>query len=104
MKAEISKEFSRLRKFGYRVINFNSGRALNKWMKDFVDIVVFNSRILVFVEVKTESTKDRLTIEQMNTAVMLSSLATRNKDVNYSQVKNLQQAKNLVDRILTGKL
>jgi hypothetical protein len=103
-KSKISTEFARLRDWGYTVINFNSGKALNEYMKGFVDIVIFNQRYLVFVEVKTTSTDDKLREGQKETAIKLSSISAMNKGVHYRTIITLAEAKKLVDNILGGKL
>lgn len=51
-KKEISKAFSRLREYGYRVFNFSANKRLSSGMKDFVDYVVFGQSKVYFVELK----------------------------------------------------
>jgi Holliday junction resolvase-like predicted endonuclease len=103
-KSDISKEFVKLKKFGYTVINFNSNKKFGSNMKGFVDLVLFNKKYLIMAEVKTAATKDTLSDEQKKAAADLSSIMAINKTFHYFQIKNLNDAKNLCGRILAGEL
>lgn len=100
MKKEISKTFGNLRKYGYKVINFNSSTRLNAGMKDFIDFCIFSSRVIIFVEVKLG--KDKLSEGQKETARMLSSVASLQTRIHYKTIRDLKSAKELHDLILRG--
>ena len=102
-KSDISKTFSQLRKFGYTVVNMNTKRALgSSGTKDFVDFCIFSKHYLVFIEVKIG--KDFLSEGQKDTAIKLSSLMAINKSIHYYQIRNLNEAKQLQERLLSKTL
>jgi Holliday junction resolvase-like predicted endonuclease len=103
-KSEISKAFVKLKQFGYSVLNFNSNRKFGSNMAGFVDSVIFNKKYFIAIEVKTTETKDKKSDEQKDTAEKLSSIMAINKTFYYFIVKNLNDAKGLVDKILSNKL
>jgi Holliday junction resolvase len=104
MKAEISKELKRLEDYGFDVFSFGDKRSLRRGQKGWLDNVILNNKYLIFIETKTTVTKDKLSLEQKKLASRLSNIAALNKTVYYIQLKSLQEAKNLVDRILQNKL
>ena len=102
-KGEISKEFARLRQFGFKVWNFNSNRAFKSgMMKDFVDHLITNGKYIVFAEIKIG--KDILSDGQKETAKYLSSASIHNKFTHYKLLTEMKQVKKLVDDLLGGKL
>ena len=101
-KSDISNEFAKLRNFGYTVLSFGSHKALSRHIKGFVDLVIFNSKQLIFIEVKVGH--DELSEVQKEIMTKLSSVATYNKTVHYRLITTLAEAKKLVENILSGKL
>jgi hypothetical protein len=101
-KKEVSEQFAKLTKFGYKVINFNSYKAMPTQMKNFVDHLIFNKKYFIAVEVKIG--KDELSDGQKDTAEKLSSVMAINKTFYYFNIKTLPEAKNLCDKILGNKL
>lgn len=51
-KKTISDTFAIIRKYGGKVYNFNSKKALTPGMKDFVDFVIIYRSSIYFIEVK----------------------------------------------------
>lgn len=104
MKAEIGKVFRKLESYRFKVKAFGDNRRGRKAMTGWVDIVIYNFKYLIMLEIKTELTKDKLTEEQKETAKLLSSIMAINKTVYYFQIKNLVEANKLFDRILKQDL
>ena len=103
-KAEIGKEFRRLEKFGWKVKNFGSNSKLKGHQSGFVDLVVFNAKYFICIEVKTASTKDKFSDEQKETAKLLSSVMVRNSTFFYEIIRSKKEAQKYTDRILKGDL
>ena len=103
-KAEIGKTFRRLEKFGYKVKNFGSNSKLKGRQSGFVDLVIFNAKYFICIEVKAESTKDKLSDEQKETAKLLSSIMARNNTFYYEIIRTAKEAEKYADRILRGEL
>ena len=101
-KSEISKEFARLRNFGFSVFNFNFKRALPKGLRYFVDHIIISKRYLIFIEVKIG--KDTLDKEQRKLGEILSHLSTMCKPLHYLVITNLKESVSCVDMILEKKL
>lgn len=71
-KAKISKAFGELRKYGYKIFNFNNkGRIQTGYMKDWVDIVIAGHGRIYFIEVKIG--KDKHSEGQLETKEKLIS-------------------------------
>ena len=102
IKQEVSKEFSRLRSFGFLVVNFNDSRPLRKQQKSFVDFFITNGKYLVFVEIKIG--RDVLSEGQKETGRYLSSASIHNKNTFYKLLTNMRQVRKLTDDLLSGKL
>lgn len=100
-KKDFNKVFNELRKWGYTVLNFSDKRALRRGMKDWVDYVIFGRGMLVFVELKIG--EDKVSKGQAETAIKLAMVTSLNKTVFYNQVKELKDAKNIVDYLLMVK-
>ncbi len=101
-KKEITKEFNRLKAFGYEVITFNSNRPLRGQQKGFVDHFIFNVKFVVFVEVKIGN--DKLSEIQERTMLKLSAASVFNKNMDYKTVKDVNGARQIVDNLLKGNL
>ena len=85
-----------LRKYGYKVFNFNSDRKFNRGkMSDFVDIVVMGAGLLYFIEVKLG--KDRYSSGQIETKELIERICERNKTIVYYTVTD-----NNVDEIINA--
>jgi len=101
-KSVISKELSRLRKFGFLVYNFNFRKSLPGGIKFFVDHLIISKKYLIFVEVKIG--KDTLSVEQKNLALIISTLSCSNKSVHYLVIRNIKECMRFIELILGGKL
>jgi predicted Holliday junction resolvase-like endonuclease len=102
-KSEVSKEFARLRVFGFCVWNFNSNKAMKFGMvKDFVDHVITDGKYIVFVEIKIGA--DKLSEGQKKTSIALSSASVWNKNLHYKLLTDMKAVKKLVDDLLIGRL
>ena len=101
-KKEITKEFSRLKSFGFEVITFNDNRPLRSQQKNFVDHLLFNHKFVVFVEVKLGT--DKLNENQERVMNKLSAASVFNKNMDYKLIHDLQSTKRLVDNLLQGKI
>lgn len=103
-KSQIAKEFKRLETYNFDVYNFGDKRPLRRGQKGWLDVVILNTKYLIFVEIKSSDTKDKLSDQQKRLAMRLSGIAAINKTVYYFQCHTVDEAKNLVDRILQNKL
>lgn len=101
-KAEISKVFSELRKFGFLVFNFNSDKKFNRGrMVGFVDYVIIGKNKIYFVEVKIGA--DKLNPDQEKFKEMLLVLEHNTNDqISYFNVRNLVEATELKVHIITN--
>ncbi len=81
-KSDISKEFSKLREYGFEVYNFSSNRALPQSAKGFVDIVIVKFKI-VFIEIKMLNTNDKFSPEQTTLKNLLKVISMLTKYVEY---------------------
>lgn len=97
-KDKISKEFNRLEKFGYQVYNFNSNRANNRGIIGFPDHVIVGRGLLIFIEVKRDG--DIMSKQQFAFQEAIKSVED-NKRVMYFLLIKTEQAKELVEKILT---
>jgi hypothetical protein len=70
--------------FKFKVWSFGDNRALRHGAKDFVDLVAAarNGKI-IFIEVKTKATNDKLSEGQKDTALILGFCANVNRRVYY---------------------
>ena len=71
-------------------------------MSGWVDHVIYNSKYFIMIECKFD--KDFLKPGQIETARLLSSIASINKTIHYFQIKTIKEAQSLHDRILKGDL
>ena len=101
-KSKISKEFARLRKFGFFVFNFNFRSALPEGLKSFVDLIIVSKKYLIFIEVKVG--EDKFSKEQKELMKVLSHLSTGNKAVHYLIINNIKDCMVYIEHILGGKL
>jgi len=101
-KSEISKEFARLRNFGFDVYNFNDYRPMYGGKRDFVDHVLVSKKYHIYIEVKIG--EDKLTDGQKRLAEKISHLSTTNPSIHYRLVRTLKEAKSLVNLLLAKKL
>lgn len=97
-KKEITKEFNRLKQFGFEIITFNDNRPLRGQQKNFVDHLLFNAKHIIFVEVKIG--KDKLNEAQEKVMNKLCSASVFNKYTEYKIIKDVAEAKKLVDYLL----
>jgi len=101
-KKEISKEFARLRDFGFDVWNYNEKKPLRRAQSGFVDHHLMSYNYDVYIEVKLPGDKYR--DRQEDLAKKISHLSTTNKAIHYRLVRSLADAKRLVDLLLERKL
>lgn len=101
-KKEITKEFNRLKSYGYEVITFNDNRRLRSQQKNFVDHIIFNVKFIVFAEVKIGN--DKMSEGQERTMSKLSAASVFNKNMDYKIVKDVVGARQIVDNLLKGYL
>jgi hypothetical protein len=103
-KSLIGKEFRRLQDYNYKVFSFGDNRRGRMGQAGWVDNLIISNKYVVFIETKTQDTKDRLNERQKTTGEILSNLSTINKSLHYRVVRTLPEAKRLVELILEGKL
>jgi len=99
-KTSISEIIRSVKKFGFKVINFNSKTTLRKGMKDFVDYVVFNKKKVAFIEVKIG--KDKYSEGQLETRDMLINASKLSKGIiKYYEITSNEEARKFVSEILS---
>lgn len=103
-KKEIGEIFRSLEKFGYKVKSFGDNRKGRKGQSGWVDVVVFNRKYFIAIEIKTTSTKDKFSEEQKQTAEFLSSIMAVNKTFYYEIIRTDKEANKFKDRIIKGDL
>lgn len=83
-KSEISKEFN-LREYNFLVFNFQNPRAKYRNEKGFTDIVLIDKikPVIIFIEIKTISTKDKLNDNQVIIKEVLESISKENRSIRY---------------------
>ena len=92
---DISKEFARLRQFGYLVYNFNTQTGMKSGsQRGLCDHLIISIYGIHFIEVKLKSTKDKIRESQKPLAQILKKLTS--KDIYYWIVDSLERAKSLV--------
>ena len=101
-KSKISKEFSRLRNFGFRVYNFNAKKSILPGLKAFCDYLILSESHCIFIEVKIG--RDSFNPEQKKLRSMIDYLSTKNKSIFYFLVTNQKEAASLVDQLLNNSL
>lgn len=84
-KSDISKDFSKLREYGFEVYNFSSNRALPQSAKGFCDIVIVKFKI-VFIEIKMINTGDKYSPEQNTLKNLLKAISVLTKYVEYHTI------------------
>lgn len=85
-KSDISAQFSNLRKYGAKVFNFQSHKKMLGHSKDWLDIVVIYRNRIYFLEIKTKSTKDKLSPGQIETRELLTEISSLTTFVTYREV------------------
>lgn len=103
-KNNIAKIFAKLRDFNFDVFNFSDNRALRSSQKNFVDYLIISHKYLLFVEVKSKATKDKMRGEQVKLAERLSHLSTLNKSIHYRIIQTEKEALNLMEKLLQNQL
>lgn len=103
-KNKIAGIFSALRKYGFDVFVFSDNKPLRKGMRGFVDILIVSRKYVVFIEVKSEQTKDKLNEEQIKLGEKISALSTFNKAIHYYVIRNQKEANRIFELILKGEL
>lgn len=99
-KADISNTFAQLRKFRFKVFNFNSNHKLPLGIKDFVDFVIINKNVIVFVEVKIGA--DKFSAGQQATALLLQSYDKLIPNrIMYRVITTNAEAKELTDLLIS---
>ena len=98
----ISKEFAKLRQFGYLVYNFNTQTGMKSGsQRGLCDHLIISIYGIHFIEVKLKSTKDKIRESQKPLAQILRTL-TKSEDIYYWIVDSLERAEYLV-RTMTPK-
>lgn len=95
-KAEISKVFAELRKYGYLVFNFNQKNRFGKGLVGFVDHLVIGKWGMFFVEVKIG--KDTVKPEQEKLGEMISRMG--NRYIHYEIIHTTEEAVKLRQSII----
>jgi len=103
-KADINKAFRYLENFDYTVLSFGDNKPGRRGQAGGVDNIIFNKKYLIFVEIKSKDTGDKLSDKQKDTALKLSSIAALNRTVYYFQIKTVSEAIDLRNRIIARKL
>uniref|UniRef100_A0A6H2A2P8 VRR-NUC domain-containing protein n=1 Tax=viral metagenome TaxID=1070528 RepID=A0A6H2A2P8_9ZZZZ len=103
-KAKIGGIFRGLDKYGYKVKSFGDNRSLRKGQSGWIDVVIYNYKYFICIEIKTTDTKDKFSDEQKETAKMLSSIMAINKTFYYQVIRTEKEANNYFDRILAQDL
>ena len=95
-KSEISKEFARLREYGYLVFNFNQKTRFGIGLTGFCDYVIIGFGRIIFIEVKIG--KDRLSKEQEQLKDELVKAQAE-----YNLVTCLFDAQNISDWLISSR-
>jgi len=99
-KAEISKVFAELRKWGFLVFNFNQKNRFGRGLVGFVDHLVIGRNRIWFIEVKIG--KDKFSKEQEDLKDRISEIeGWTNGRIDYRIVFDLQTAKSIQEIILS---
>jgi hypothetical protein len=87
----------------FLVYNFNSPRRLTKGQAKLCDHIIMSKKTgLHFIEVKLDSTKDKMSIGQKLFAKIISYISEQNEGVHYWIIHNLDEAYAVFDYILHG--
>lgn len=100
-KTLITNQLNQLRKFNFKVYNFNYKKALPEGIKHFVDHVLISDNYIIFAEVKIG--KDKLSKAQANLQTVLLHHSHFNPSVFHILIQNITEAKQLVDLLITNK-
>lgn len=103
-KADIAEVLRNLKDYGYKVKSFGDNRKGRRGNVGWVDTVIYNSDLFIAVEIKTKSTKDKFSKDQLETAAMLKSLMQKSQLFFYVVIRNVKQAAFIHDCILSGNL
>ena len=98
-KKEITNILKVLKKFNWTIITNNTHRRMNESQKNWVDHVIFNQYIIVFVEVKLG--KDVLSKGQIDTMKKLKLLSERTPRLEYHIIHDNKEATDLVEHLLS---
>ena len=101
-KAEISKVFSELRKYGFLVYNFNQKNRFGRGLVGFVDHLIIGKNGIYFIEVKIG--KDTLRENQQQIYDMVNDLGRKTNWVVNSFIiaspNEIEIARNIRNQIL----
>lgn len=100
----ISATFAELRQFGFIVANFNTQgkKRLGSGMRKLCDYIIAGHSGLHFIEVKLESTGDRIRPDQVMFKKIITAISSWTVWVHYWSVVSLDQAGVCYDLILNG--
>lgn len=103
-KAEISKVFAELRKYGFLVFNFNQKNRFGRGLVGFVDHLIVGTQAVYFIEVKIG--KDTIKKDQQELYDMIDDLGRRSKwtvqPFIITSPNEIEIARNIRDRILSN--
>ena len=101
-KAEISKIFAELRKYGFLVYNFNQKTKFGRGLVGFVDHLIIGKNCIWFIEVKVGN--DTIKPNQQKIYDCVDQIGRRNNWVVDARIitspDEIKIAKNLRDKIL----
>lgn len=100
-KAEISKAFSRLRQYGYDVINLNDNRRGRSGARGLMDYHIISDKYYIIVSVKLDSTKDKLSELDKKMYEKFKNLMSHNRCFHFSEIRSIKQAEDYRDYLLT---
>ena len=99
----VSKTYAELRAYGFLVYNFNTQRAMKTGATmRLCDQIVVGDTGLHFIEVKLESTKDRMKPHQLLFKKLIEMIASRTVWVKYWMIQSLDDAQTNYELILNG--
>ena len=99
---QITREFNRLEKFGFKIFSFNNKNLLSFGLKYFVNHIIVSKRYLVFIEVKQDI--EIVSDERKEFQLSISHLSSLNKSLHYRVIRNLNDCRKLIQLIITNKL
>lgn len=99
VKSTITKEFIRLRKFGYLVAIFNDNRRGTKGNNGFPDMVIAGHGYLIFCEVKIGKDRYSPDQEKWKEALVTVDANDQTNRIRYNCVTEINY-KEIVDEIL----
>lgn len=98
----VSRTYAELRKFGFLVYNFNTRRKMQESMAKLCDQLIVGATGIHFIEIKLESTRDRMKPNQLLFKKLIEMVASKTVWVKYWMISSLEEANVNFEFILNG--